>query len=467
MTWLRWVAPPLMVGTCVVLAASCGRSSDVSGTSGGHQGGAGGSEPPPVITDFEPCAEKTSEATLVPVNMLITVDKSGSMDDNMKWDNAEAAFTAFFQDPAAASLNVALRFWPDTGCDGMSCDAAVCAVPEVALAPLSDTAHQQALIDAFAARDPQGNTPMSAALEGAMLWARNTMMDVGPDEKVLVVLVTDGEPNGCNEAIDAIAAVADDGFMTDDIVTFVVGLAGSNEMQVNTIASAGGSTNAYLIGNGNAEADLLAAMLDIAGKAVDCSFVLPEAESADEVIDPNMVRVEYDSAGTTDLVDKVDGSDDCDAGGWYYDDPVDPSTITLCPDTCSEVQSDGTAKMSIALGCECERDVDCPDGTVCEDNHCIPACMKDEDCPTGYICLNGHCVPEPGDPCQVDADCPSGLVCVGGQCTFGGVFVGPEEAVQGGAFSCAIPRDERRGAHALWWLLALSLAGMYRRRRSS
>jgi hypothetical protein len=39
------------------------------------------------------------------------------------------------------------------------------------------------------------------------------------------------------------------------------------------------------------------------------------------------------------------------AGGWYYDDPVKPTTITLCPTTCAGVQSDQSAKIDILFGC--------------------------------------------------------------------------------------------------------------------
>jgi hypothetical protein len=128
------------------------------------------------------------------------------------------------------------------------------------------------------------------------------------------------------------------------------------------------------------------------------------------------------------------------------------------------VQADGEALVEIALGCECERDSDCPSGTVCEDHHCIPACVTDADCPPEHICANGRCIPEPGDPCQNDSECPTGLVCTGGQCTLGDIFVGPEEAVQGGAFSC---RLAPKRSDSLGWLLALAGAALLGWRRRS
>lgn len=36
---------------------------------------------------------------------------------------------------------------------------------------------------------------------------------------------------------------------------------------------------------------------------------------------------------------------------WYYDDPSDPTTLTLCPSTCSEVQADDSAQVWLEFGC--------------------------------------------------------------------------------------------------------------------
>ncbi|MCA9625920.1 MAG: VWA domain-containing protein, partial [Myxococcales bacterium] len=270
----------IAVGFAVLLTAAwwggCGRSSDVNelvddGRGGGSEGGGDGE----IITDFEPCAETSQEASLVPVNMYILVDKSGSMADMGKWDATVSAFSAFFQQASSSSLEVALRFWPEGACDDMACDVDACATPGVALDALSNAAHRQALVDAFNATMPEGGTPMSAALEGGVQWARARQMAVGNSEQVVVVLVTDGEPNGCNEDIGFISGVAADAFSQDGIPTFAVGIEGSLEADMNAIAMAGGTDSGFFIGAANAEAELLAALQEIAGRSVDCSFPVP------------------------------------------------------------------------------------------------------------------------------------------------------------------------------------------------
>lgn len=298
------------------------------------------------------CASTSEEATLVPLNMFITVDKSGSMGDSNKYKNAKQAFTDFFNDPAAASLRVALRFWPDEGCDD-SCNVNKCAQPQVDIGPLSDAAHKQALIDKFNAESPSGGTPMYAALGGAEQWATQ-YIGANPTEKVVVVLLTDGEPNGCDENVNHIAQLAADAYASSKVVTFAVGLAGSNASTMNTIAQAGQSGQAFMIGNGNASADLLAALKAIQKSQVACSFQMPKGSDPNKKPDPKQINVDYTPGGggaSTTIAQVSDAGACTDAGGWYYDDPVNPQTITLCPSTCNAVQADDGAKIEILLGC--------------------------------------------------------------------------------------------------------------------
>lgn len=41
----------------------------------------------------------------------------------------------------------------------------------------------------------------------------------------------------------------------------------------------------------------------------------------------------------------------CASGGWFYDDPLEPTTIELCPATCAAVQADKGATLEVLLGC--------------------------------------------------------------------------------------------------------------------
>jgi hypothetical protein len=56
------------------------------------------------------------------------------------------------------------------------------------------------------------------------------------------------------------------------------------------------------------------------------------------------------SGGPTNLP-KVVNAAACNGPGWYYDNNVNPTTIELCPNSCSTVQADPAGKIDIELGC--------------------------------------------------------------------------------------------------------------------
>lgn len=234
------------------------------------------SESASAYPDVKACNPEGDLIPPVPVSFYILIDKSGSMADQDKWANTEEAFVAFFQNANSPELEVALRFWPDEGCEDLdaddmgnndpTCDSAPCATPQVPLGPLSDSAHQQALTDLFATKNPGGATPMSASLEGGVVWAQTQEMNE-PDRAAVVILVTDGEPNGCLEDPAAIEQIVATAFQNDGITTYAVGLEGSGASLMESIAAAGGTESAFFIGAANGTDELLAALLQIAGAA--------------------------------------------------------------------------------------------------------------------------------------------------------------------------------------------------------
>ncbi len=97
----------------------------------------------------------------------------------------------------------------------------------------------------------------------------------------------------------------------------------------------------------------LTAAVAVAEK-IPCIFAIPTPPGGG-TIDPGKVNVEYTS-GTgkrETLVYLPTGKDGCAAagGGWYYDDPVTPKTIYLCPSSCTTVSGDKGGKVDIAFGC--------------------------------------------------------------------------------------------------------------------
>lgn len=326
-----------------------GASSEDGGSGAGFIDNGGGN-----TTNSMECASEAIEAEISPLAMFIALDKSGSMDSDNKWDNATTALNTFFGDPAAAGLNVALRFFPEGQCDDNACDINACAQPSVPLGMLtadpSPTDTQEgALIAAIDSREPDGGTPMSAALAGAVQFS-SAYLDQNPLHKSVVILVTDGEPSGCEEDVDAIANIAASGLL-DEVITYTIGLAGSNEGTMNQIAVAGGGTS-FFIGNGDTQAELLAALQAIQGEQIACEIPIPVPTEGD--FNPMLVNVTFTSGdGTESAIGGVANAAACGAdAGWYYDNPADPALIILCPASCDTVQGDDEGKLEVVLGCE-------------------------------------------------------------------------------------------------------------------
>ncbi len=411
--------------------AACGRSSDVAGVNE--------SGPPVDLTpenaNFVACDEKSESAKLVPVSMFIAIDKSGSMAMNGKWNALKTALNAFFADPGAQQLNVALRFWPDDmgmgTCNGMACDVNACAAPTVPLGPLSDAAHRSALTMALNATTPAGDTPMSAALAGAEQWAA-AHMKAAPNEKVIVVLVTDGQPTKCDTNLANIAALAGSANKSQGTLTYAIGFPGSAQNEMDQIAAAGGTGMGFFLSGTATEMDFLAAMLAISGKTVACT--LPITQNAK--LEPKLVNVVYGSGSAAGgKLTHVQGPMDCANGGWYYDNPTAPTNITLCPSTCSTVKKDAMATVQFKIGCKCMSDADCPSGTVCSPLGCVT-------------------------PCTPGVDCAQQT----GASSDGTVALQPDEAVQGGSMTCSAGGTGARGS--MWWWGALAAMIAARRWRS-
>jgi hypothetical protein len=84
-----------------------------------------------------------------------------------------------------------------------------------------------------------------------------------------------------------------------------------------------------------------------------CEYEVPEPPEG-EVFDPMKVNIEYDNGvGNLNDIGYVNSSFECDfvVDGWYYDDPVNPTTIIFCPQTCMDIQGHSGASISIVLGC--------------------------------------------------------------------------------------------------------------------
>lgn len=91
----------------------------------------------------------------------------------------------------------------------------------------------------------------------------------------------------------------------------------------------------------------------VATASLACEYEIP-ALPPGEVFDADEVNVEFsDGAGGTLQIGRASDAASCAAvaDGWYYDDPQDPSSIVLCPQTCDSIQGYEQASVRVIFGC--------------------------------------------------------------------------------------------------------------------
>jgi hypothetical protein len=135
------------------------------------------------------------------------------------------------------------------------------------------------------------------------------------------------------------------------IRTFVIGV-GDSLQALNLVAQAGGTGDAFLVDTGGDVTSQFAAALDqIRGRAVPCSFAIDDSA----MVDPQQVNLTYTADGANAAQTILRTNDGTSAtcgpeGGWYYDNPSAPGSVSVCEATCGVIVSGGT--VDFQLGCE-------------------------------------------------------------------------------------------------------------------
>ncbi len=214
---------------------SNGGFGGTSGTSGLGEGGTSGS---------------SGENCFAPVDMYIVFDKSGSMGEpvgngapgdcnvgqtvNSKWCRGINALSGYLNSPAAKDQSAALQFF--SGADQENCNTGAPydkpAIPATGYVTLPSNTFDNVLNSVV----PGGGTPIEAALRGLVKF---TAANRTPGHVTIGILVTDGDPEGCEENLDDLADILQQHYDATKIRTYVIGMQGATFSNLEKIAAGG------------------------------------------------------------------------------------------------------------------------------------------------------------------------------------------------------------------------------------
>jgi hypothetical protein len=279
------------------------------------------------------CGGEVYQATAVPPNVLIVLDRSGSMDDHLdgeqgtKWEVAQDAIAQVVTE-YGAQVRFGLALYPglDPACDeGSGCDAG-----DVFVDLGEDTAKEITDVLGLVETCSLG-TPTAEALEGLQDYPG--LEDL--ERPNFILLVTDGK-SSCDAPVPMVYALREE---TPEIKTFVVGFGdGADPEELNSMAEAGGTA---LEGDAKYyQADDAQALVDsfgeIAVSVLSCTFVL-------DMVPPN----------PDELYVYINGNgiprDPVHADGWDYELPT--NRITFYGPPCNLLQSGAVQDLEIIFGC--------------------------------------------------------------------------------------------------------------------
>lgn len=284
----------------------------------------------------------------VPPNLLILLDRSGSMDGDVpgtgqnRW---EVARDAIFQVTTEFDDSIDFGLATYSSCLPGGCSAGEIVVP---ILPMAAQLIQGFLDNTVGvgSSDGQGvqpdgrieylcdsgNPETSTGVALDALVGEPSLQDPGRTNAIL--LLTDGgESSECTDDVDGPGGAANLLAQPVPVQTFAVGMGGASLDQLQEIATAGGTGQPYFA---DQPADLQMALAAIAAAVASCTFELSEVPP-----DATQIYVFFDDDPAGVPVDA--------ANGWTYDPAT--NTITFHGSACMAIQDGTVVQIDIVYGC--------------------------------------------------------------------------------------------------------------------
>jgi len=322
--------------------------------SAGGPSGNGGSGGPSPTSDAH-CGVQTSNTTKDLTDVLLVLDRSGSMSESIAEDCCcnsactQASNASMCKDtsncterwPALTSavnttiaqttgINWGLKFFttPPTAGSKQSNSCAVSDGVEVGIG--AGSASQ--IATAISTVSPGANTPTASAIAKATTY----LQTIKDQNNKVILLATDGEPNckggsGSNSDVPGTEqAIAD--ALTAGFKVYVIGI-GPSVGNLDNFAQKGGTDKSF---PATSAADLANALASISKAVASCTFTVTAPPQG---ADPNNIAVYLD--GTLLAKDP--------ANGWSFG--ASTQTVTLNGTDCNDITSGKATKVQVYFGC--------------------------------------------------------------------------------------------------------------------
>lgn len=337
------------------------------------------------------CSGLANEQELIggALDIYFVFDRTASMGDDCDYVpgnsppvNSKACFATYAfpdyltsVDPAVQDIRLAFQFMslPGDGCDGGPYSTAL--VPLTQLPVPTD--HQ--IIQEISNEQFQGGygTEIEGALNGI---ATFTAANQTAGREMIGVLMTDGDPNGCDEDVSNLARIISDHLTATGIRTFIIGMEGATGSNLEQMGIAGGADphddfcspgvptpcHHWNVGDGSGDAirDALRAIVQQAAP-LGCDYDVVNLQAPPgETLDYGKVNVTLTEGSVTTTIGQVPSAGSCpsDQPAWYYDNPAAPSQLLLCDNACALATSAAQgARLSIVVGCQETVEIDIPE----------------------------------------------------------------------------------------------------------
>jgi len=313
-----------------------------------------------------------------PLDIYLVLDRTGSMGKDCAYNpsvdptppkNSKACYATYaladYLIDVSPAVDTRLAF--HTMSLTKKCTGADYIPPEIPLTSLPVT-EQSPLVQRISNEDFSGGfgTRIEGALRGIANYTANYRT---AGREMIGVLLTDGDATKCDTNNAHLAQILANHRTATGLRTFIIGMTGATEDNLEELAIAGGADphNDYCggltppchywnVGDGSG-AVLASALQAISQQAVPlpCEISVTGLTAPEgEALDYGKVNVTLTEGGVVTTIGQVPNSGACpaDQPAWYYDNPAAPTKIHLCDIACTAVTNAGDgASLNVVAGC--------------------------------------------------------------------------------------------------------------------